>query len=159
MDEALYFYARSVVYDLDFFQRKLPCRHYSGYSQISQICGASCTGNSHLCACMYGKKGKIRSDEREHPQILNNDRIQSPLIEGSQILKKTALQFSVLKQGIHGKIQFFLMYMGIIYSLCHSSILQVIGVCPGSEILPADVNGIRSCQKCRFHALPGSCRR
>ena len=48
---------------------------------------------------------KISADELKNAKILNNDRIQSRLIQRFQRIKEFLLDLTVLKQGVYREIQ------------------------------------------------------
>ena len=101
---------------------------------------------------------KISADELKNAKILNNDRIQSRLIQRFQRIKEFLLDLTVLKQGVYREIQLPAMNVRCPDRTDQFFLCKILRVSSCPEIRSAYINCICTGSDRSLESLIGTCR-
>ena len=159
MDETLDLQAGDRTNGADLFQRHFAGRYHARSTEALHLLRARCPCDPGLRAYMQRKTRKMLPHIAKHTEILNDDAIQSTLIIRAQKRVQLTFKLPLCKQCINGQIYFFAEQMRPIDRFQKLLGVGVLCICAGAETVPADIDGVRSGGKCRFHGVNASRRR
>ena len=158
MDEGLNLKVCFFVDVPDLRKGQLPGSHHPRHAEFFQNGCALGALIRHLGARMEIQLWKLALQIAQYAEILDNGRIQTVLIKGSQkIIEFSHLLF--LQERIYCHIQFYPVKVAEIQRLDHFSRVRIFRVSSGSKPGTAHIDGIRSCIDRGHHTLERSCRR
>lgn len=104
MDKGFYFNAALSVHGGKLFKAQFSGCNHTGCTLLFEKLHSLRTGNCHLRTGMDMHLRKIPADKLEHTEILDNNSIQSRLIQWLQRIKKLLLNLAILKKRVYCKI-------------------------------------------------------